>query len=76
MKKKPLLELSLGRELKTVPGIHDPRIAGLPFGIKNHKMRGPPVTVKCLKKDTKPKTDKSEIQKIFSNIFSYEMLSD
>ena len=29
--------------LKTVPGIHDPRISGLPFGTKNHEMRGPPV---------------------------------
>ena len=29
--------------LKTVPGIHDPLISGLPFGTKNHKMRGPPV---------------------------------
>ena len=32
--------------LKTVPGIHDPRISGLPFGTKNHEMRGPPVAEK------------------------------
>ena len=32
--------------LKTVPGIHDPRISGLPFGTKNHEMRGPPVMLK------------------------------
>ena len=31
--------------LKTVPGIHDPRISGLPFGTKNHEMRGPPIIV-------------------------------
>ena len=29
--------------LKIVPGIHDPRISGLPFGTKNHEMWGPPV---------------------------------
>ena len=28
--------------LKTVPGIHDPRISGFPVGTKNHEMRGPP----------------------------------
>ena len=29
--------------LKTVLGIHDPRISWLLFGTKNHEMRGPPV---------------------------------
>ena len=28
--------------LKTVPGIHDPRISLLHIGTKNHEMRGPP----------------------------------
>ena len=37
------LDPFLGFILKTVPGIHDPRISGLPFGTKNHEMRGPPV---------------------------------
>ena len=31
-----------GFTLKTVLGIHDPRISWLPFGTKNHEMRGPP----------------------------------
>ena len=38
------LDPFLGFILKTVPGIHDPCISGLPFGTKNHKMRGPPVS--------------------------------
>ena len=29
--------------LKTVLGIHDPRISWLPYGTKNHEMWGPPV---------------------------------
>jgi len=29
--------------LKTVLGIHEPRISWLPFGTKNHEMWGPPV---------------------------------
>ena len=37
------LDPFLGFILKTVPGIHDPCISGLPFGTKNHEMRGPPV---------------------------------
>ena len=32
-----------GFTLKTVLGIHDPRISWLLFGTKNHEMRGPPV---------------------------------
>ena len=39
------LDPFLGFILKTVPGIHDPRISGLPFGTKNHEMRGPPVVL-------------------------------
>ena len=31
--------------LNTVPRTHDPRISGLSFGTKNHKMRGPPIIV-------------------------------
>ena len=37
--------------LKTVPGIHDPCISGLPFGTTNHKMQGPPVGGNELKSD-------------------------
>ena len=33
----------LGFTLKTVLGIHDPRISLLPFRTRNYKMRGPPV---------------------------------
>ena len=32
-----------GFSLKTVLGIHDPRISSLLFGTKNHKIQGPPV---------------------------------
>ena len=32
-----------GFTLKTVLGIHDPRISWLLFGNKNHEIRGPPV---------------------------------
>ena len=32
-----------GFTLKTVRGIHDPRISWLPIGTKNHEMRRPPV---------------------------------
>ena len=32
-----------GFTLKTVPGIHDPRISWLLFETKNYEMRGPPV---------------------------------
>ena len=32
-----------GFTLKTVLGVHDPRISWLLFGTKNHEMRGPPV---------------------------------
>ena len=32
-----------GFTLKTVLGIHDPRISWLPFGTKNHEIWGPPV---------------------------------
>ena len=37
------LDPFLGFILKTVLGIHDPRISWLPFGTKNHEMWGPPV---------------------------------
>ena len=32
-----------GFTLKTVLGIHDPRLSWLVFGTKNHEMQGPPV---------------------------------
>ena len=38
-----------GFALKTVLGIHNPRISWLLFGTKNHKMRGPPVQQKYFK---------------------------
>ena len=40
---RKLLDPFWGFTLKTVLGIHDPRISWLPFGTKNHEMRGPPV---------------------------------
>ena len=42
---RKLLDPFWGFTLKTVLGIHDPRISWLPFGTKNHEMRGPPVFV-------------------------------
>ena len=38
-----VLDQIWGFTLKTVPGIHDPRISWLPVGTENHKMREPPV---------------------------------
>ena len=40
-----LLDPFWGFILKTVPGLHDPRISWLTFGTKYHEMRGPPVVL-------------------------------
>ena len=40
---RKLLDPFWGFTLKTVLGIHDPRISWLLFGTKNHEMQGPPV---------------------------------
>ena len=41
-----LLDPFLGFTVKTVPGIHDPRISWLPFETKNYEMWEPPVVWK------------------------------
>ena len=80
---RKLLDPYWGFTLKTVLGIHDPRISWLPFGTKNHEMRGPPVPYFFKRKSSGNGTlivliKKSRVEKLspfnFENWYKYSEL--